>query len=93
MENLRKNRHVQTRISDWFTVTKVEGKKKVDVEKTVTEKFKQTTLWQGLEVKKQNQDGDGDAAANGLDGDEMVVHGHGDGYVAGIHSTSGENSP
>ena len=79
MENLRKNRHVKTRISDWFTVTKVEGKKKVDVEKTVTEKFKQTTLWQGLEVKKQNQDGDGDAAANGLDGDEMVVHGHGDG--------------
>ena len=84
-----------TKVSTVFTVTTIEGKKKVEVEKTVTRKFRQTTLWQGLEVEKQGQVGDGDVAANGLDGGEVVGHGHGhgDGDVASIHSTSGENSP
>ena len=52
MEKLRKNRHVQTRISDWFTVTKVEGKKKVDVEKTVTKEVQANHSLAGIGGKE-----------------------------------------
>ena len=57
-ERLRKNKGVQTKVSDWFTVTKIERKKEVEAKKTVTRKYKQTTLWQGIEVKKQGQGSD-----------------------------------
>ena len=52
MEKLRKNRHVQTRISDGFTVTKVEGKKKVDVEKTVTKEVQANHSLAGIGGKE-----------------------------------------
>ena len=35
-ESLRMNKGVQTKVSDWFTVMKIERKKKVKLEKTVT---------------------------------------------------------
>ena len=38
---------------------RIERKKKVEPEKTVTKELRQTTLWQCLEVKKQGQVGDG----------------------------------
>ena len=72
LERLRKNKAVQTRVSDWVTVTKIEGKKKVEVEKTVTRKFRQTTLWQRLEVKKQGQVGDGEVTGQVVG--ELVDH-------------------
>ena len=51
-ERLRKNRGVQSKVSDWFKVTRIERKRKVEPEKAVTKELKQTTLWQCLEGKR-----------------------------------------
>ena len=60
IQKMRMNKGIQTNVSDWFTVTRIERKKKVEPEKTVTKELRQTNIWQCLEVKKQGQVGDGE---------------------------------
>ena len=71
-ERLRMNEGIQTKVSDWFKVTRIERKRKVEPKETVTKELKQTTLWQCLEGRRRSMVGEGEV--NGQGAGEIVDH-------------------